>query len=217
LFSATLNNKTRELVAKAFRNRPVFIKAEGEEQGPTADRLVQMYSVIPQDKKLVSLLSWLRQHKNEKILVFFSTRKGTQFYEDLLSALGIQTLALYGAMTQNLRTRTFFKFVEAKSGILLATNVASRGLDFPAVNWIIQYDPPEDPKEYIHRVGRTARAGLKGEALTFLQESELSYLDILRDCNLELQEVTINIDDGDEIQKKSRRGCQWQLPLTKKR
>jgi len=113
------------------------------------------------------------------------------FYERLFRAIGIRVLALYGAMSQDHRTNTFFQFVEAKSGILLATNVASRGLDFPAVHWIIQYDPPVDPKEYIHRVGRTARAGLKGEALTFLQPSELAYLDILRDCDLELQQVEV--------------------------
>jgi len=124
------------------------------------------------------------------------------FYERLLRAIGIRVLALYGAMSQDRRTSTFFQFVEATSGILLATNVASRGLDFPAVHWIVQFDPPLDPKEYIHRVGRTARAGLKGEALTFLDPSETSYLDVLRDCELELKQVEIEDVDFDGLQKK---------------
>merc|ERR1719410_1260425 len=102
-----------------------------------------------------------------------------------------------GGMSQNHRTNTFFQFVEAQSGILLATNVASRGLDFPAVHWVIQFDPPQDPKEYIHRVGRTSRAGLKGEALTFLQATELDYLELLKQCGLTLKEV--EIDDVDHI------------------
>eukprot|EP01084_Bolivina_argentea_P043784 80632_1 len=94
-------------------------------------------------------------------------------------------------MSQNHRTNTFFQFVEAKSGILLATNVASRGLDFPAVHWVVQYDPPSDPKEYIHRVGRTSRAGLKGEAIAFLQNTELAYLEILKECGLTLKQIEI--------------------------
>ena len=117
------------------------------------------------------------------------------FYEKLFRSIGIRVLALYGAMAQDRRTNTFFQFVEAKSGILLATNVASRGLDFPAVHWVIQYDPPVDPKEYIHRVGRSARAGLKGEALTFLQPTETAYLQLLEECNLELEKVEVeNVD-----------------------
>lgn len=94
-------------------------------------------------------------------------------------------------MQQNHRTNTFFQFVEASSGILLATNVASRGLDFPAVHWIIQYDPPQNPKEYIHRVGRTARAGMKGQAIAFLQPSELEYLQLLEECGLQLKKISI--------------------------
>lgn len=202
LFSATLTEKTKDLVTMAFRKKPVFVRAKGDEGGPTADKLVQMYTVIQQDKKLPTLLTWLRRHKDEKILIFFSTKAATMFYEHLFRAIGVRVLALYGAMSQDRRTNTFFQFVEAKSGILLATNVASRGLDFPAVHWIVQYDPPAEPKEYIHRVGRTARAGLKGEAITFLQPSELAYLDVLRDCELELKQVEIEDVDFIGLQKK---------------
>jgi len=126
-----------------------------------------------------------------KSYVFFSTKLGTKFYEQLFNRIGLRVLALYGDMPQVKRTSTFFEFVEAKSGILIATNVASRGLDFPAVHWIVQYDPPIDPKEYIHRVGRTARAGLKGEAISFLQPSELSYLELLKECGLDLKKKLI--------------------------
>jgi len=187
LFSATLTEKTKDLVTMAFNQKPVFIRAVGEQNGPTADHLEQMYTVATQDKKLPALLTFFRQHKNEKILCFFSTKLGTKFYEQLFNRIGLRVLALYGDMPQVKRTSTFFEFVEAKSGILIATNVASRGLDFPAVHWIVQYDPPIDPKEYIHRVGRTARAGLKGEAISFLQPSELSYLELLKECGLDLK------------------------------
>ena len=78
-------------------------------------------------------------------------------------------MSIHGKQKQQRRTAVFLEFVNAKTGVLLCTDVAARGLDIPAVDWIIQYDPPDDPKEYIHRVGRTAR-GEKGagRALLFL-------------------------------------------------
>jgi len=200
LFSATLTEKTKDLVTMAFEKKPVFVKASGNQAGPTADKLEQFYTIVPQDKKLPALLTFLRQHKDEKILCFFSTKYGTKFYEHLFHAIGLHVMALYGAMAQTKRTQTFFEFVEAKTGILIATNVASRGLDFPAVHWIVQYDPPIDPKEYIHRVGRTARAGMKGEAITFLQPSEQSYLQLLNDIGLDLTKLEIDDTDFDNLQ-----------------
>ena len=105
-------------------------------------------------------------------------------------------------MSQDRQTNAFFQFVEAKSGILLATNVASRGLDFPAVHWCVQFDPPINPKEYIHRIGRTARAGIKGDAVTFLQSSELAYLDLLKECGLKLNKIEISDVDYNGLQTK---------------
>lgn len=105
-------------------------------------------------------------------------------------------------MQQDRRTQTFFDFVEAKSGILLATNVASRGLDFPKVHWIIQFDPPIEPKEYIHRIGRAARAHETGKALVWLQPTELDYLSLLEDCNLSLKKVEIEDVDFQGLQTK---------------
>lgn len=95
LFSATLTEKTKDLVTMAFRRKPVFVRAKGEEAGPTADKLTQHYCVIHQERKLASLLTWLRRHKNLKILIFFSTKKATQFYEKLFRSIGIRVLALY--------------------------------------------------------------------------------------------------------------------------
>lgn len=90
LFSATLTEKTKDLV-----HRPVFVRASGKKGGPAADNLEQSYVVVDQNKKLPSLLTWLREHKSEKILIFFSTKKGTMFYEKLFRAIGILVLALY--------------------------------------------------------------------------------------------------------------------------
>ena len=93
-----------------------------------------------------------------------------------------------GKQKQTKRTNTFFEFINAQHGILLCTDVAARGLDIPAVDWIIQYDPPDDPRDYIHRVGRTARAGGQGKGLLFLLPSELGFLRYLKHAKVPLNE-----------------------------
>ena len=89
-------------------------------------------------------------------MVFFSSCNSVKFHGELLNYIDIPVQAIHGKQKQAKRTTTFFDFCQAESGILLCTDVAARGLDIPAVDWIIQYDPPDDPKEYIHRVGRCA-------------------------------------------------------------
>lgn len=94
-------------------------------------------------------------------------------------------------MKQDQRTRRFFEFKNAKTGTLVCTDVAARGLDIPAVDWILQVDPPDDPRDYIHRVGRTARAASKGKSLLFLQPSEVGFLKYLKEARVPLTEYEI--------------------------
>ncbi|KAF9412156.1 ATP-dependent RNA helicase dbp7 [Podila epigama] len=98
---------------------------------------------------------------------------------------------LHGNLAQNLRTDTYFEFCKSPSGVLFATDVAARGLDLPDVSHIIQYDPPSDLKDYVHRVGRTARLGREGEAVLFLLPSEVKYLELLTAQGLPNQEVSV--------------------------
>lgn len=96
---------------------------------------------------------------------------------------------LYGDMPQKDRTKVYFDFCKTESGILLCTDVAARGLDLPAVDWIVQFDAPGTPKEYLHRIGRTARLGMKGNAVIFLMPHELPYSKLLEKYNINLQEI----------------------------
>jgi ATP-dependent RNA helicase DDX31/DBP7 len=99
---------------------------------------------------------------------------------------------LHGDLSQVDRTKVYFSFCKAQKGILFCTDVAARGLDLPAVNWIVQYDPPSEPSEYIHRVGRTARLGHTGRALMFLMPSEIAYADLLQNqYKLPLHKVSL--------------------------
>ncbi len=98
---------------------------------------------------------------------------------------------LHGNLAQIERTETYFRFCKAEAGILFTTDVAARGLDLPALDCIVQYDPPEETTEYIHRVGRTARMGRKGEAVLFLRPEEMAYLDVLKTFQINLQKISL--------------------------
>ena len=109
-------------------------------------------------------------------------------------------LDLHGKQKQQKRTNTFFEFCNAEKGTLICTDVAARGLDIPAVDWIVQFDPPDDPRDYIHRVGRTARANKKGKSLLFLQPSELGFLSHLKEARIPLVEFEFPVKKIRNIQ-----------------
>lgn len=126
------------------------------------------------------------QHGNHRgvhmqVMVFFSSCNSVKYHAELLNYIDIPVTDIHGKQKQQRRTTAYFEFCQADKGILLCTDVAARGLDIPAVDWIIQYDPPDDPKEYIHRVGRTARGKSgKGRALLLLLPEELGFLAYLK-------------------------------------
>lgn len=121
--------------------------------------------------------------------MFFSSCNSVKFHSELLNYIDLEVMDIHGKQKQQKRTTTFFSFCKQDKGILLCTDVAARGLDIPAVDWIVQYDPPDDPREYIHRVGRTARGtNTQGRALLFLLPEELAFLKYLRAAKVTLQE-----------------------------
>ena len=110
-----------------------------------------------------------------------------------------------GKQKQTRRTQTFFQFCNAKEAILLCTDVAARGLDIPEVDWIVQFDPPDDPKEYIHRVGRTARGeGGVGNALLILRPEEIGFLRYLKQARVPLHEFEFSWSKVANIQQQVR-------------
>jgi ATP-dependent RNA helicase DDX31/DBP7 len=98
---------------------------------------------------------------------------------------------LHGSINQKKRTKTWKDFATCKAGILFCTDVAARGLDLPAVDWIVQYDPPEEVDDYVHRSGRTARMGRNGSAVMFLCQSEVEYIDVLNNVQIELKQLDV--------------------------
>ncbi|KAK4166701.1 P-loop containing nucleoside triphosphate hydrolase protein [Cladorrhinum sp. PSN259] len=177
LFSATQTTKVEDLARISLRPGPLYINVDEEKQFSTAEGLDQGYVVVDADKRFLLLFSFLKKMAKKKVIVFFSSCNSVKYYSELLQYIDLQVLDLHGKQKQQKRTNTFFEFCNAKQGTLICTDVAARGLDIPAVDWIVQFDPPDDPRDYIHRVGRTARGNnAKGRSLLFLQPCELGFL-----------------------------------------
>ncbi|CAK1357569.1 unnamed protein product [Cercospora beticola] len=192
LFSATQTTKVADLARVSLRERPLYINVDDKEEHSTVAGLEQGYVICDSDMRFRLLFTFLKKHPQKKIIVFFSSCNCVKYYSELLNYIDLPVLDLHGKQKQQKRTNTFFEFCNAKSGTLICTDVAARGLDIPAVDWIVQFDPPDDPRDYIHRVGRTARgANAKGKSLMFLQPSEVGFLSHLKEAKVPLVEFEI--------------------------
>ena len=183
------------------------IPAQSTVQVPTG--LVQRVLVTHRKERLTTLCAFvLRQvvssGNRSKMMLFVSCRAQVDYLHLLLqqikwpphtgdtaahtegTGLGTQFWKLHGSIGQQERRLTVQQFTASRGGVLICTDVAARGLDLPSVDWIIQYDPPSEVEDYVHRIGRTARSGRKGSAVLFLCEEERPYLDLLAGQNLSL-------------------------------
>ncbi|KAG2154531.1 P-loop containing nucleoside triphosphate hydrolase protein [Suillus clintonianus] len=194
LFSATQTTKVQDLARISLRPGPLHVDVDKEEATSTVSTLSQGYVVCSSDRRFLLLFTFLKKNLKKKVIVFFSSCNSVKYHGELLNYIDVPVLDLHGKQKQQKRTNTFFEFINAESGILLCTDVAARGLDIPRVDWIIQFDPPDDPRDYIHRVGRTARAGKVGKSLMFLLESELGFLRYLKEAKVPLNEFTFPAD-----------------------
>ncbi|KAL8690512.1 MAG: hypothetical protein Q9218_004058 [Villophora microphyllina] len=188
LFSATQTTKVEDLARISLRPGPLYINVDQTREHSTVDTLEQGYVVCDSDKRFLLLFSFLKRNLKKKTIVFFSSCNCVKYHSELLNYIDLPVLDLHGKQKQQKRTNTFFEFCNAKQGTLIATDVAARGLDIPAVDWIVQFDPPDDPRDYIHRVGRTARGSNKGRSLMFLQPSEVGFLKHLKEARVPLVE-----------------------------
>ena len=173
LFSATQTKKVSDLARLSLRD-PEYVSVHEAANSATPSTLQQNYIITPLPDKLDTLWSFLRSNLKSKILVFMSSGKQVRFVYEAFRHMqpGIPLLHLHGRQKQTARLDITTKFSATKNSCLFATDVVARGLDFPAVDWVIQLDCPEDAETYIHRVGRTARYERNGRAVLFLEPSE---------------------------------------------
>ncbi|XP_052866236.1 probable ATP-dependent RNA helicase DDX47 [Anopheles cruzii] len=170
LFSATMTKKVRKLERASLRD-PVKVEVSSKYQ--TVDKLLQYYLFIPAKYKDVYLVHVLNELAGNSFMIFCSTCNNTVRTALMLRALGLAAVPLHGQMTQNKRLAALNKFKSQTRQILISTDVASRGLDIPHVDVVLNLDIPMHSKDYIHRVGRTARAGRAGQAVTFVTQYDV--------------------------------------------
>jgi ATP-dependent RNA helicase DDX18/HAS1 len=206
LFSATQTTKVEDLARISLRPGPLYINVDHQKEHSTVAGLEQGYVICDSDKRFLLLFSFLKRNLKKKIIVFFSSCNCVKYHAELLNYIDLPVLDLHGKQKQQKRTNTFFEFCNAKQGTLICTDVAARGLDIPAVDWIVQFDPPDDPRDYIHRVGRTARgANGKGRSLMFLQPSEVGFLIQLKEARVPVVEFEFPVKKIVNVQSQLER------------
>jgi len=164
LFSATIHGMVANIIKK-YLTDPVKIEVESHVD-PT--KLKQSYYDVPDQLKFSLLVHLLKEEKSGLVMVFCNTRHNTDFVANNLKGLGIPAEAIHGGFTQGKRNKILEKFHSQKVLTLVCTDVAARGLDIPDISHVYNYDLPIDPKDYVHRIGRTARAGKDGIAVNIL-------------------------------------------------
>jgi ATP-dependent RNA helicase DeaD len=177
LFSATIPVEIHDLIYR-YLHDPEWVRIEMAI--PTVDTVEQLYYEVAERDKFDGLRELLDMNKWPSVLIFRHTQRGVDRVESLLRRKGYSVAAIHGGMSQAMRQASLNQFAAGKVRILIATNVASRGLDIPDVSHVINYDMPEDFDTYIHRVGRTARIGKRGTAVTFVGEDDVEMFEMLR-------------------------------------
>jgi len=168
LFSATLSHRVMEL-AYEHMNSPTRVTVETEQL--TADRVRQSLIHVANDEKLKMLVGLMQHHAPNRTLVFVNTKRTAEHVEDTLRANKFEASTLSGDVPQPKRLKLLEQFKSGELPVVVATDVAARGLHIDGVTHVINYDLPQDPEDYVHRIGRTARAGAEGDAISLCCET----------------------------------------------
>ena len=167
-FSATISDRVKNLANK-YTVEPICVAAENQVD---PSKLKQVYYDVSKNMKLSLLIHLLEHEQRGLVMVFCNSRKTVDFVVKNIKAARIDAIAIHGGLTQNKRTRTIDLFNGGKVGVLVCTDVAARGLHIDNVSHIYNYEIPRDSKDYVHRIGRTARAGEEGKVINLLCERD---------------------------------------------
>jgi len=167
-FSATISKEIKRLANK-YMIKPVSVTAE---KMVDPEKLKQVYYEIPKNMKLSLLIHLLKNEESDLTMIFCNTRNTTDYVVKNLKANNIKAIAIHGGLTQNKRAKSIKLFNDAKAGVLVCTDVAARGLHIDNVSHIYNYDISNDSNDYVHRIGRTARAGESGKVINLLTERD---------------------------------------------
>ncbi len=192
-FSATIDEKIKKL-AYSLVNKAIRIQLSPND--PVSKNIQHAVTYIEMDDKRFFLERFIRDHSENKILVFVRTKVRAERVCKAMERVNIQCLTIHGDKEQTARTDVMQVFRSGSCKILIATDVSARGVDIPNVDYVINYDVPDKPENYVHRVGRTGRGMNKGQAITFCSKEEKPVLDEIEQL-LKKPIIVINIDKGD--------------------
>jgi ATP-dependent RNA helicase RhlE len=193
LFSATMPDDVVKLVGDMLRQPE---RIEVAPQGRTADRITQKLYFCPAMQKRQLLIELLKDLKMHRVIVFTRTKHGANKVAEHLGKNGVQSDAIHGNKSQNARQRALDSFRSGKLRVLVATDIAARGIDIDDISHVVNFELPNEPESYVHRIGRTARAGAGGEAISFCDGSEKPFLrDIEKLTRLKIEVVPHDLPD----------------------
>lgn len=196
LFSATMPEPIKELADDILYN-PEFISVVGEEDATTNNIIDQRYYVINENERDDAIVRLLETENTDKCLVFCRMKREVDRLSEYLAALGFNARGLHGDMEQPERDEVIKGYRRGQIKIMVATDVASRGLDVKNVSHVFNYHIPFDPQSYVHRIGRTGRAGKSGQAITLVTTGEFKELQrIQKEVGAEMRLATIDNGDG---------------------
>jgi len=188
LFSATITPEVTRLAGKYMHN-PIEVSAEAYVD---PSKMTQVYYDVEDNQKFSLLVHLLKHEEADLVMVFCNTQRNTDFVANNLKANGIDALAIHGGYSQDKRTRNLERFHAGHVGVLICTDVAARGLDIKGVSHIYNYDIPKDSKDYIHRIGRTARMGKEGKIINILSQRDYeNFQRVIRDDELKISKEKI--------------------------
>jgi ATP-dependent RNA helicase DeaD len=194
LFSATLPEQIRDLAKRYMRNPREIIVSQDTLTVPKTE---QVYINVGRKNKLWALARIMDGEKPTRAMVFCSTKRMVDILTGKLKAYGYKAEGIHGDLTQAARDKVMDRFRTGKAAVLIATDVAARGLDIEDVTHVINYDIPDNPEDYIHRIGRTARAGKEGRAITFVSKEEQHLVKAIEDFGrTHIQEKDVPTTEG---------------------
>jgi len=203
LFSATITPETKK-IAKVYMNDSVEIKAENYVD---PKKLKQVYYDVPDNIKFSLLVHLLKQEHAGLAMIFCNSRMNVEFVANNLERQGIEAVAMHGGFSQDKRTKVMKRFNAKNVFALVCTDVAARGLDIKGVSHVYNYDIPKDPKQYVHRIGRTARAGKEGIAINLLSGNDHdNYSKVLRENDVTIKKAERPQVERIEIVRNNRGG-----------
>jgi ATP-dependent RNA helicase RhlE len=177
-FSATIDEKIKKL-AYSLVKKPIRIQVSPKD--PVSKNVDHMVTFVEMDDKRFFLERLVKENPSTKILVFVRTKVRAERVKKAMERVNIESLTIHGDVEQNKRLNVMNKFKNGEVKMLIATDVSARGIDIPNVGYVVNYDLPEQPENYVHRVGRTGRGKKRGNAISFCSSGEKVLLDEIQE------------------------------------